>query len=139
MTNAKRTAEEIAWSVKLKEIREEYGYWDFEDEYSNKNEGKDRPAVDWIALSDAKEGMRKKANSNNYDDAAWAGEIDAADFPTGSWQTDGAYVASFLAQAKALVRRVQTSIYDEYGGMLLQSLSWFCFGSPKTMGLYRAT
>ena len=63
-------------------------------------------------------GNAKKADSNNYDDdddAAWAGEIDAADFPKGSWQTDSAYVASFLAQSKALVRGVQTSIYNEYG------------------------
>ena len=39
MSNAVREAEQDAWTDKLAEIRKEFGYWNFTDNYSSKNNG----------------------------------------------------------------------------------------------------
>ncbi|KAL9186839.1 hypothetical protein ACHAXT_010559 [Thalassiosira profunda] len=103
MTDEERTTEQEEWAKKLQHIREKYGYWDFEDDYREKNK-KDRPAVNWATVGE------KKAD---YDPLL--GEIDKDDFPKGAWQTDDKYVAKFVVEGKKLVQRMLDAIYDEYG------------------------
>jgi len=42
-------------------------------------------------------------------------DVDNGDFPEGSWQSDEAYMAAFLAEAKRLVNRSIEAVYGEYG------------------------
>ena len=105
MTDEERRAEQREWEEKLQGIRDEYGYWDFHDEYPSKHGGKSRPFVDWSTVGSAK--------GDSYNPLL--GEIDPSDFPKDAWQTDGAYISAFLAEGRKLVKRVVDGVYDEYG------------------------
>ena len=100
MTDEERKIEQSEWNEMLEEVREKYGAWEFSDEYVSKNK-KPRPVVDWEGFEDFKKST--------------LGEISSGDFPKDSWQTDNVYVKSFIGEAQALVKRVQTAIRDEYG------------------------
>jgi len=97
LSDAERVAEDKEWKAKLQSIRDEYGHWDFKDDYKMNHDGKDRPVVDWAKFIEKD------------------GEIDKSDFPQDSWQTDDVYVSNFLSESKKLVTRVLKAIYDEYG------------------------
>jgi len=109
MTPEERIQEQTYWEEKLQQIRNEYGYWNFVDEYPLKNNGKARPVVDWSSIAAAK--TKQNNNGNN----PLHGEISKEDFPTDSWQTDKVYVDSFITEAKSLIHRVREGIYAEYG------------------------
>ncbi len=81
MTDEERDAENESWRDHLEKVRNAYGYWDFKDNYKEKNGGKDRPVVDFETI-----GKIKKDKDEGYD--ILHGEIDKEDFPEGSWQTD---------------------------------------------------
>mmetsp|Transcript_23939 Transcript_23939/g.51692 ORF Transcript_23939/g.51692 Transcript_23939/m.51692 type:complete len:928 (+) Transcript_23939:79-2862(+) len=100
LTKEERITEQQEWKQKLQDIRDNYGYWDFKDDYKEKNKGKDRPVVDWATVV----GEKKKL-----------GEVDKDDFPKDAWQTDDEYVTNVLNQGKKLIKRVQDGIYEEYG------------------------
>jgi len=104
MTDAERKEEREAWKTKLQEIRDTYGYWNFEDDYPSKNKGKNRPYVDWDTI---------KSKKKDYDPIL--GELSKEDFPKDAWQTDNDYISKFVAEGKKLVKRVRTAIYDEHG------------------------
>lgn len=92
--------EQKKFVAKMEEVRKKWGAWDFrdDDDYSDTagdGERRRRPAADF--------------GSARYKD------LPAADFPSGSWQTDPTYVRNFLAEAKALIDRVKEGIYAEYG------------------------
>ena len=103
LTDEERTTEQKEWSKNLQDIRDKYGYWNFKDNYKEKNK-KDRPVVDWATVGE------KKKDYNPL-----LGEIDKDDFPEGTWQTDDEYIFNFLKEGKKLVRRVIDAIHDEYG------------------------
>jgi len=104
LTDAERTSEQTEWNQKLSEIRTEYGYWNFRDDYRQNHKGKDRPVVNWSTVGD------KKKEYNPL-----LGEIDPSDFPKDAWQTDDTYIANFLREGRSLIQRVQDGIYEEHG------------------------
>ena len=106
LTDEERAQEQTEWRIKLQEIRDRYGYWDFNDDYNN-NEVDDghRPVVDWLTI-----GNMKKGEYNPL-----LGEIDKEDFPIGSWQTDDQYITKFIIEGRKLIQRVQSAIHEEYG------------------------
>ena len=103
MTTEEREAERKVWAEKLREMRESYGYWDFEDEHGG---GDPRPVVDWRTIA---------PKSNDRDDPPLLEEIDPVDFPKGAWQKDDVYVSRLIDEGRKLVRRVRDAIYDEVG------------------------
>lgn len=85
--------EQERYLAKMAKIREEYGAWNFSDEWF-KGKGP-RPIVDF--------------SKAHYRD------VPSAEFVAGSWQTDKEYTVRFIEEAKALVNRVLEGIYAEYG------------------------
>jgi len=108
MTDEERDTENKSWRDHLEGVRNAYGYWDFKDNYQEKNGGIERPVVDFEAI-----GKMKKEKDEGYN--ILHGEIDKEDFPEGSWQTDDEYVQNLLDEARKLIHRVQEGIYAEYG------------------------
>lgn len=107
MTEQERELEQEEWKVKLQEIREKYGYWDFKDDdkYTNNDATHRRPVVDWITIGNTK--------TKEYNPLL--GEINKEDFPIGSWQTDDEYITKFISEGRKLIQRVRSAIYEEYG------------------------
>ncbi len=110
MTDEERNREQREWKIKLQEIRDEYGYWDFkDDEYTAMHkDGQGRPVVDWLNIR--KTEKKKKGDYNPL-----LGEIDKDDFPIGSWQTDDQYISKLISEGRKLIERVRSAIYKEYG------------------------
>ena len=106
LTDEERAQDQTEWRIKLQEIRDRYGYWDFNDDYNNNEvDGGHRPVVDWLTI-----GNMKKGEYNPL-----LGEIDKEDFPIGSWQTDDQYITKFISEGRKLIQRVQSAIHEEYG------------------------
>ncbi|KAL7539814.1 hypothetical protein ACHAXR_009620 [Thalassiosira sp. AJA248-18] len=126
LTDTERQTEQEEWKQKLQDIRDKFGYWDFKDDYREKNKGKDRPVVDWATVGD------KKKDYNPL-----LGEIDKNDFPKGAWQTDDAYVTNFLKEGKKLIKRMLDAIHDEYGRVSVETqpgISIKSAAGDKTVG-----
>ena len=112
MTDEERNREQMEWKIKLQEIRDKYGYWNFkDDEYTGMhNDGRGRPVVDWLNIDKTERRKKKKGDYNPL-----LGEIDKDDFPTGSWQTDDQYITNLIMEGRKLIERVRSAIYEEYG------------------------
>ena len=111
LSDEARKAEQADWEKKLQDIRDTYGYWNFHDDYPTKNNGKDRPVVDWATVGDEKKSTK---NNNDYYNPLF-GEINKQDFPKDSWQTEDSYITNFLSEGKKLIKRMIQAINDEYG------------------------
>mmetsp|Transcript_12704 Transcript_12704/g.21883 ORF Transcript_12704/g.21883 Transcript_12704/m.21883 type:complete len:195 (-) Transcript_12704:94-678(-) len=91
MTDDEREAQRMEWAAKLQQIRDEYGSWNFRDDYPETNK-RERPFVDWAGLAESK-------GDDDYN--VHDGEISKEDFPKDAWQTDEAYVTNFLSGGKS--------------------------------------
>ena len=89
-TKEEREAEQVEYTVKRNAVREEWGAWDFGEEYTE---------------------IRPLAN---FDKTPYK-DMKNADFPTNSWQTDEKYTRRFIEEGKKLVTRVKEGVYAEYG------------------------
>jgi len=89
-TKEEREAEQVEYTVKMNAVREEWGAWDFGEEYTE---------------------IRPLAN---FDKTPYK-DMKNADFPTNSWQTDEKYTRRFIEEGKKLVTRVKEGVYAEYG------------------------
>lgn len=95
ISNEQRTVERTVYKIKLDNIRQIYGDWNFTDMYttpssssSNNNNDNERPTVDWLTVTKKK---GTKTTNSRYD-SILLGEIDPSDFPNNVWQTDDIYI-----------------------------------------------
>lgn len=109
MTPEQRQTEQTYWEAKLQSIRDTYGYWNFIDDYPSKNNGKQRPTVDWSTVFTSK----KYTDTKFYNPLH--GEISKDDFPKDVWQSDNTYIRDFIKESRSLINRVREGIYAEYG------------------------
>lgn len=89
-TKEELEAEQVEYVEKMNAVREEWGAWDFGEEFTQV-----RPLA-------------------NFDKVPYK-DMKNADFPPNSWQTDEAYTRRFIEEGKKLVDRVKEGLYAEYG------------------------
>jgi len=85
-----KEAEQEAYMEKMTDVRKNFGAWNFYDD-------EERPVVDTY---------------HEYPNR----DVPVETFPDSCWQSDNAYVESFLDESLKLVERVREGIYQEYGG-----------------------
>lgn len=90
--------EQESYLAKMKNVRLEWGAWNFTDPFEEEREPAD-------------------FSSSQYKD------LPVVNFPPGSWQSDKDYLKAFLAEAKALITRMQKGIYAEYGWPIKEGMT----------------
>ena len=90
MTKEELEAVQEDYVMRMEDIRQTWGAWDFNDEHP---EIRPIANLDQVPYRDMKNG----------------------DFPERAWQMDEKYVRDFIGEARKLVDRVREGIYSEYG------------------------